>query len=118
MVPGAATRAALRANGEVTDVPGGGFGPSGGVCDVNMAISLGGRGRARTWDCVSSRRWGHHGVRSGSGGALLRPLVVAAACLGAVLNGGGSALLVGAAAGAAVLCVEPAVHRRWYHHVR
>ncbi|GGZ30447.1 hypothetical protein [Streptomyces poonensis] len=50
---------------------------------------------------------------------LLRPLAVAAACLGAVLNGGGgSALLVGATAGAAVLCVEPAVHRRWYHHVR
>ncbi|MFD7685651.1 hypothetical protein [Streptomyces sp. NPDC059781] len=49
---------------------------------------------------------------------LLRPLVIAAACLGAVLDGGGSALLVGATAGAAVLCVEPAVHRRWYHHVR
>ncbi|MFE1285866.1 hypothetical protein [Streptomyces sp. NPDC058751] len=50
---------------------------------------------------------------------LLRPLAVAAACLGAVLNGGGGpALLVGATAGAAVLCVEPAVHRRWYHHVR
>ncbi|MGJ3560097.1 hypothetical protein ACR6C2_21860 [Streptomyces sp. INA 01156] len=47
---------------------------------------------------------------------LLRPLAVAAACLGAVLNGGGgSALLVGTIAGAAVLCVEPAVHRRWYH---
>ncbi|MFI0960726.1 hypothetical protein ACH4S8_04825 [Streptomyces sp. NPDC021080] len=46
---------------------------------------------------------------------LLRPLVVVAACLGAVLNGGGgSALLVGVIAGAAVLCVEPAVHRRWY----
>ncbi|WP_328891055.1 hypothetical protein [Streptomyces sp. NBC_00316] len=48
---------------------------------------------------------------------LLRPLAVAAACLGAVLNGGGeSALLVGVIAGVAVLCVEPAVHRRWYHH--
>ncbi|WRZ87984.1 hypothetical protein OHB54_02250 [Streptomyces sp. NBC_01007] len=48
---------------------------------------------------------------------LLRPLVIAAACLGAVLNGGGgAALLVGTIAGAAVLCVEPAVHRRWYHH--
>ncbi|MEY7975451.1 hypothetical protein AB8O53_03810 [Streptomyces pilosus] len=49
---------------------------------------------------------------------LLRPLVIAVACLGAVLNGGGTALLVGAIAGAAVLCVEPAVHRRWYRHVR
>ncbi|MFE5097281.1 hypothetical protein ACFRCI_45110 [Streptomyces sp. NPDC056638] len=50
---------------------------------------------------------------------LLRPLAIAAACLGAVLNGGGgSALLVGVIAGAAVLCVEPAVHRRWYHHVQ
>ncbi|MYS46672.1 hypothetical protein GTY23_36930 [Streptomyces sp. SID5998] len=50
---------------------------------------------------------------------LLRPLAVAAACLGSVLNGGGGpALLVGTIAGAAVLCVEPAVHRRWYHHVR
>ncbi|MFD6277353.1 hypothetical protein ACFWFI_17545 [Streptomyces sp. NPDC060209] len=49
---------------------------------------------------------------------LLRPFAVAAACLGAVLNGGGwSALLIGAVAGASVLCVEPAVHRRWYHHV-
>ncbi|MEW5353939.1 hypothetical protein [Streptomyces sp. 16-176A] len=49
---------------------------------------------------------------------LLRPLAVAA-CLGSVLNGGGGpALLVGTIAGAAVLCVEPAVHRRWYHHVR
>jgi len=48
---------------------------------------------------------------------LMRPLAVAAACLGAVINGGGgSALLVGAIAGAAVLCVEPVVHRRWYHH--
>ncbi|MFI2375542.1 hypothetical protein ACH5AO_10785 [Streptomyces sp. NPDC018964] len=49
---------------------------------------------------------------------LLRPLAIAAACLGAVLDGGGPALLVGATAGAAVLCVEPAVHRRWYHHVQ
>ncbi|MFE9662835.1 hypothetical protein [Streptomyces sp. NPDC005955] len=50
---------------------------------------------------------------------LLRPLAVAAACLGAVLNGGGaSALLVGAIAGVAVLCVEPMVHRRWYRHVQ
>ncbi|MFD6919654.1 hypothetical protein ACFV99_05470 [Streptomyces sp. NPDC059944] len=50
---------------------------------------------------------------------LLRPLAIAVACLGAVLNGGGwSALLVGATAGATVLCVEPAVHRRWYHHAR
>ncbi|WP_329321672.1 hypothetical protein [Streptomyces sp. NBC_01262] len=50
---------------------------------------------------------------------LLRPLAIAAACLGAVLNGGGgSALLVGTIAGAAVLCVEPTVHRRWYHHVQ
>jgi hypothetical protein len=49
---------------------------------------------------------------------LLRPVAVAAACLGALLNGGGGpALLVGAIAGAAVLCVEPAVHRRWYRHV-
>ncbi|MBW1596954.1 hypothetical protein [Streptomyces sp. JJ38] len=47
---------------------------------------------------------------------LLRPLVLAAACLGALINGGGPALLVGAVAGAAVLCVEPAVHRRWYRH--
>ncbi|MBM9509663.1 hypothetical protein [Actinacidiphila acididurans] len=46
---------------------------------------------------------------------LLRPLAVGAACLGAVLNGGGwCALLVGAVAGAAVLCVEPLAHRRWY----
>ncbi|MBW5481210.1 hypothetical protein [Streptomyces bambusae] len=46
---------------------------------------------------------------------LLRPLAVTAACLGALLNGGGwpPALLVGTTAGAAVLCVEPAVHRRW-----
>lgn len=50
---------------------------------------------------------------------LLRPLAIAVACLGAVLNGGSwSALLVGATAGAAVLYVEPAVHRRWYHHAR
>ncbi|MGW2938109.1 hypothetical protein ACWDA7_41340 [Streptomyces sp. NPDC001156] len=50
---------------------------------------------------------------------LLRPLAIAAACLGAVLSGGGgAALLVGTVAGAAVLCVEPAVHRRWYHPVR
>ncbi|MEU9234172.1 hypothetical protein [Streptomyces subrutilus] len=50
---------------------------------------------------------------------LLRPLAVAAACLGALVNGGGGpALLVGTIAGAAVLCVEPAVHRRWYQHVR
>ncbi len=49
---------------------------------------------------------------------LLRPLAVVAACAGAVLNGGGrSSLLVGVVAGAAVLCVEPAVHRRWYHQV-
>ncbi|MFB7275645.1 hypothetical protein ACFCZV_00905 [Streptomyces hydrogenans] len=50
---------------------------------------------------------------------LLRPLAVAAACLGALLNGGGApALMVGTIAGAAVLCVEPAVHRRWYRHVQ
>lgn len=50
---------------------------------------------------------------------LLRPLAVAAACLGAPVNGGGvPSLLVGAVAGAAVLCVEPAVHRRWYVRVR
>jgi hypothetical protein len=49
---------------------------------------------------------------------LMRPLAVAAGCVGAVVNGGGgSALLVGAIAGAAVLCVEPVVHRRWHHHV-
>lgn len=49
---------------------------------------------------------------------LLRPLAVAAACVGALLNGGGGpALLVGTIAGAAVLCVEPAVHRRWYRQV-
>ncbi|MFD7418008.1 hypothetical protein [Kitasatospora purpeofusca] len=46
---------------------------------------------------------------------LLRPLAVAAACLGALLNGGGwASLLVGAVAGAAVLSVEPLVHHRWY----
>lgn len=50
---------------------------------------------------------------------LLRPLVVAAACLGGVLTGGGvPALLVGVAAGAAVLCVEPLVHRHWYRRVQ
>ncbi|MFF2777410.1 hypothetical protein ACFVU3_21165 [Streptomyces sp. NPDC058052] len=50
---------------------------------------------------------------------LLRPLALAAACLGALVNGGGPlSLLVGTIAGAAVLCVEPAVHRRWYQHVR
>ncbi|MFJ8444340.1 hypothetical protein [Kitasatospora griseola] len=49
---------------------------------------------------------------------LLRPLALAAACLGSVLNGGGRAsLLVGVLAGAAVLAVEPAVHRRWYRDV-
>lgn len=49
---------------------------------------------------------------------LLRPLAVAAACLGAVVNGGGgAALLVGVTAGAAVLSVEPVVHRRWYRQV-
>ncbi|MFE5811339.1 hypothetical protein [Streptomyces sp. NPDC056491] len=46
---------------------------------------------------------------------LLRPLVLAAACAGTLASGGGApALLVGAVAGAAVLCVEPLVHRRWY----
>ncbi|WP_415952810.1 hypothetical protein [Streptomyces sp. KLOTTS4A1] len=50
---------------------------------------------------------------------LLRPLTVAAACLGSLLNGGGGpALLVGTIAGSAVLCVEPLVHRRWYRHVQ
>ncbi|MGC9668135.1 oxidoreductase [Planosporangium sp. 12N6] len=49
---------------------------------------------------------------------LLRPLAIAAACLGALLNGGGwTSLLVGAVAGGAVLCVEPVVHRRWYASV-
>ncbi|MCY0925715.1 hypothetical protein OTB20_05745 [Streptomyces sp. H27-H1] len=46
---------------------------------------------------------------------LARPLVLAAACAGALVAGGGwTSLLVGAVAGAAVLCVEPFVHRRWY----
>lgn len=46
---------------------------------------------------------------------LARPLFVAAACAGALVAGGGwSSVLVGAVAGAAVLCVEPYVHRRWY----
>ncbi|MFG2233955.1 hypothetical protein ACGFNX_28870 [Streptomyces sp. NPDC048723] len=46
---------------------------------------------------------------------LLRPLAVAAACAGALVHGGGGpALLVAMVAGAAVLCVEPLVHRRWY----
>ncbi|MER5651761.1 hypothetical protein ABT076_01885 [Streptomyces sp. NPDC002131] len=50
---------------------------------------------------------------------LLRPLAVAAACLGAFLNGGGPpALLIGVMAGAAVLSVEPLVHRRWYDRTR
>ncbi|SFE22280.1 hypothetical protein SAMN05216251_102152 [Actinacidiphila alni] len=50
---------------------------------------------------------------------LLRPLAVAAGCLAALLNGGGRpSLLVAGLAGAAVLCVEPAVHRRWYREVR
>jgi hypothetical protein len=50
---------------------------------------------------------------------LLRPLGVVAACLGSVLNGGGwPALLVGTIAGAAVLCVEPVVHRRWYRQLQ
>ncbi|GAA2136600.1 hypothetical protein GCM10009760_16270 [Kitasatospora kazusensis] len=50
---------------------------------------------------------------------LIRPLAVATACLGALLNGGGPAsLVVGAMAGATALSVEPAVHRRWYRHVR
>ncbi|MFI1172726.1 hypothetical protein [Streptomyces melanogenes] len=49
---------------------------------------------------------------------LLRPVVIAAACLGALLNGGGwPALLIGTLAGAAALAVEPAVHRRWYGDV-
>ncbi|MFB7666296.1 hypothetical protein ACFC1R_20470 [Kitasatospora sp. NPDC056138] len=49
---------------------------------------------------------------------LLRPLAVGIACLGALADGGGRAsLLVGAVAGAAVLCVEPIVHRRWYADV-
>ncbi|MFE2309020.1 hypothetical protein [Streptomyces sp. NPDC059411] len=46
---------------------------------------------------------------------LARPLCVAVACAGALVAGGGwSSLLVGAVASAAVLCVEPLVHRRWY----
>ncbi|MFG2692445.1 hypothetical protein [Kitasatospora sp. NPDC048407] len=46
---------------------------------------------------------------------LLRPLAIAATCLGALLNGGGwASLLVGAVAGAAMLSVEPLVHHRWY----
>ncbi|MFF7159776.1 hypothetical protein [Streptomyces sp. NPDC008139] len=50
---------------------------------------------------------------------LLRPLALAAACAGAILNGGGrTALLIGTIASAAVLCVEPVVHRRWYRRVR
>ncbi|GAA0594287.1 hypothetical protein [Streptomyces crystallinus] len=49
---------------------------------------------------------------------LLRPVVIATACAGALLNGGGRpALLLGAIAGAAVLAVEPVVHRRWYSEV-
>ncbi|MER7582988.1 hypothetical protein [Kitasatospora sp. NPDC097691] len=50
---------------------------------------------------------------------LLRPLAVATACVCALLNGGGTpSLLVGSVAGAAVLCVEPLVHRRWYGEVQ
>ncbi|WP_406505156.1 hypothetical protein [Streptomyces sp. NBC_00212] len=45
---------------------------------------------------------------------LVRPLVVGLACLNALADGGRPALLVGTLAGAAVLCVEPLVHRRWY----
>ncbi|MFF2956710.1 hypothetical protein ACFVVU_35870 [Kitasatospora sp. NPDC057965] len=46
---------------------------------------------------------------------LLRPLAIAAACLGALLNGGGwASFLVGAVAGTAMLSVEPLVHHRWY----
>ncbi|MEU9086190.1 hypothetical protein [Streptomyces sp. NPDC048357] len=49
---------------------------------------------------------------------LLRPLALAVACAGAFVGGGGwPALLVGTVAGAAVLCVEPVVHRRWYQPV-
>jgi hypothetical protein len=49
---------------------------------------------------------------------LMRPMAIAAACLGALLNGGGwASLLVGVVAGGAVLCVEPIVHRRWYASV-
>ncbi|MFF8775239.1 hypothetical protein [Kitasatospora sp. NPDC015120] len=50
---------------------------------------------------------------------LLRPLALAGACLGSLLNGGGwASLLVGVLAAAAVLAVEPAVHRRWYRRIR
>ncbi|MFG3223622.1 hypothetical protein ACGF07_02400 [Kitasatospora sp. NPDC048194] len=49
---------------------------------------------------------------------LLRPLAVAAACAGALRNGGVPSLVVGAVAGAAVLGVEPLVHRRWYRTVQ
>ncbi|MEW2116185.1 hypothetical protein AB0945_13500 [Streptomyces sp. NPDC005474] len=49
---------------------------------------------------------------------LLRPLVVAVARLGAVLTAAGPPCWSARPRGAAVLCVEPAVHRRWYHHVR
>lgn len=46
---------------------------------------------------------------------LLRPLAIAAACLGALLNSGGwASLLVGAVAGTAMLSVQPIVHHRWY----
>ncbi|MFJ6478572.1 MULTISPECIES: hypothetical protein [unclassified Streptomyces] len=46
---------------------------------------------------------------------LLRPLAVAAACTGVLVRGGGvPELVVGAVAGAAVLSVEPLMHRRWY----
>ncbi|MFG2193662.1 hypothetical protein [Streptomyces sp. NPDC048639] len=48
---------------------------------------------------------------------LLRPLVIAAACLCALAEGGRPSALVGAVAGAAVLCVEPVVHHRWYRQV-
>ncbi|MFJ5928059.1 hypothetical protein ACIQF6_36245 [Kitasatospora sp. NPDC092948] len=49
---------------------------------------------------------------------LLRPLAIAAACLGTLLNDGGwASLLVGGVAGAATLSVEPVVHRRWYRQV-
>ncbi|WP_055697984.1 MULTISPECIES: hypothetical protein [Streptomyces] len=50
---------------------------------------------------------------------LLRAPVVAAACAGSWMTGGGApSLLVGAVAGAAVLAVEPLVHRRWYAEPR
>jgi hypothetical protein len=50
---------------------------------------------------------------------LLRPFVVAGACVGSQLTGGGPpALLVGVVAAAAVLGVEPLVHRRWYREVQ